>query len=115
MTKKEKIEIGKKIHDGEMTVKDAADAVGLVLDNPPSKEPSVDAVYTRGFRRPQFEGFQDYPFLLLGGPHRVLGPFRSSHRFFPPSKIGYQKSGEVFLPVHFYASTSGLTKGFRGL
>lgn len=26
MTKKEKIEIGKKIHDGEMTVKDAADA-----------------------------------------------------------------------------------------
>lgn len=26
MTKKEKIEIGKKIHDGEMTVKDAVDA-----------------------------------------------------------------------------------------
>lgn len=29
MTKKEKIEIGKKIHDGEMTVKDAADAFGV--------------------------------------------------------------------------------------
>ena len=28
MTKKEKIEIGKKIHDGEMTVKDAVDAFG---------------------------------------------------------------------------------------
>lgn len=28
MTKQEKIEIGKKIHDGEMTVKDAVDAFG---------------------------------------------------------------------------------------
>ena len=29
MTKKEKIEIGKKIHDGEMTAKDAVDAFGV--------------------------------------------------------------------------------------
>lgn len=29
MTKKEKIEIGKKIRDGEMTVKDAVDAFGV--------------------------------------------------------------------------------------
>jgi transposase-like protein len=29
MTKKEKIEIGKKIHDGEMTAKDAADEFGV--------------------------------------------------------------------------------------
>ena len=66
MTKKEKIEIGKKIHDGEMTVKDAADAVGLVLDDPPSKEPSIDAARLRGSIHPAFEGLQDDALLLLG-------------------------------------------------